>query len=474
MTVASYRDLCAFVPAHSRIHEEGWLPGLTPDTPRPPEAELQSRWFAGEFGREFTTTTGRQVEIVQIGTWNHGAGPDFSEAAVRIGGRLLSGCLEIDWDARDWERHGHAENPGYEGVVLHVFFEQPAEDLFFTRTAAHREVPQVRIDLACHPHAGPPPPPAEARCGRCSFPLSGWPAASIHGLFEAAARQRLDRKARRLDRLASLHGWDQTLFQELAAALGYRRNQWAMLMLAQRLPLKLLTTHPAGAEPLLFGAAGFLETQVFVNAPPESREYLRRLWEEWWKHRDAFCAVSPPRWVLAATRPQNHPHRRLGALAQIAHHWKRVRPAIDACRHGTPPQIKKLTEALGALTHPHWDHHFTLSSKAAARPLALIGAARLNDILANLAFPYASLRPEGIEAIWPAVAERPACLENEKSRRAALRLLGHRPDAADFQKRLFHQQALLQVYEDFCLQDHSDCAQCLFPEQLAQWPGATR
>jgi hypothetical protein len=31
------------------------------------------------------------------------------------------------------------------------------------------------------------------------------------------------------------------------------------------------------------------------------------------------------------------------------------------------------------------------------------------------------------------------------------------------------QQGLLQVYEDFCLRDASDCARCRFPEQLARW-----
>jgi hypothetical protein len=28
---------------------------------------------------------------------------------------------------------------------------------------------------------------------------------------------------------------------------------------------------------------------------------------------------------------------------------------------------------------------------------------------------------------------------------------------------------LLQIYEDFCMQDNSDCAQCPFPEQMANW-----
>jgi len=471
MTAAAYRAWRSAMVADGRFQEEEWLPGLTPDRPRPSEAELQSRWFAGEFGRSFVTTCGRPVEIVQIGTWNHGPGPDFSEVAVRVDGRLWTGFLELDWDVRDWERHGHAENPAYERVVLHVFFEQPSAAVMFTRTAGHREVAQVRIDPAAFPPGGPPPPAAEARCGHCSFPLREWPATRVESLLAAAARQRLERKARRLERLGALHGWDQALFQELAAALGYRRNQGAMMMLAQRLPLKLLASHPAGPEPLLFGAAGFLEAQVYEQAPPESRAYLRELWEKWWKHRGEFCAVAPPQWCLAGTRPQNHPHRRLGALARIVRQWKKIRPAFEP----DPPQAGlPLVDVLTALRHPHWDRHFTLGRAPVATSLALIGASRVADILANLAFPYASLRPEASDTVWAAYRTWPAALENEKSRRASLRLFGQRPDAAELQKKLHQQQALIQIYEDFCLRDSSDCAACRFPEQLARWPEERR
>jgi hypothetical protein len=31
------------------------------------------------------------------------------------------------------------------------------------------------------------------------------------------------------------------------------------------------------------------------------------------------------------------------------------------------------------------------------------------------------------------------------------------------------QQGFLQVYEDFCMPDRSDCARCPFPRQIAQW-----
>jgi len=470
MTAGEYRELRAAVLGDGRVGEGG--PCVPAGGGRPAELELQSRWFAGEFGREFTTTTGQRVEVVQMGTWNHGAGPDFSEVAVRVGGRLLTGCLELDWDARDWERHGHAENPAYEGVVLHVFFEQPAGSLFFTRSARHREVAQVRIDLGGFSLAGAPVAAAEARCGRCSFPLREWGAAELGLLFGAAARQRLEGKAARLARLAELHGWDQALFQEVAGALGYRRNQRAMVMLAQRLPLRLLSAHAAGAEALLFGAAGFLETRVYEQAAGDSREYLRGLWESWWKHRGEFGAVEPPRWVLTGVRPQNHPQRRLGALAQVVRDWKKIRGAWEPVSGGGAPSGQHLAAVLAAVHHPYWDHHYTLTSRPAAAPLALIGATRRLDILANVFFPYVSLRGgEKAPGWWLEYTALPASLENEKSRRAALRLLGRRRDAAALQSKLFHQQALLQIYDDFCLRDSSECEQCCFPEQLARWRG---
>ena len=62
------------------------------------------------------------------------------------GKEVQRGAIELDPDVRDWERHGHGENPQYEDVVLHVFFETGPEQ-FYTRTLNHREVPQVRLEL---------------------------------------------------------------------------------------------------------------------------------------------------------------------------------------------------------------------------------------------------------------------------------------------------------------------------------------
>src|SRR6266542_275269 len=54
-------------------------------------------------------------------------------------------------------------------------------------------------------------------------------------------------------------------------------------------------------------------------------------------------------------------------------------------------------------------------------------------------------------------------------RRSNTRLFGNDPRRQQFLKTVAHQQGLLQIYEDFCMQDNSDCAQCPFPEQMRKW-----
>lgn len=454
VAAASYGELLEAVFGSPAVAEPESLPGLE----RPPsELELQSRWFSGDFGTSFTTLSGQRVEVVQFGVWNHAAGPDFLEAAVEIAGRRLRGAVELDLEARDWERHGHALNPAYEQTVLHVFFAQPPGARFFTRTCSHREVAQVCLSAE---GVGPPARlAAEARCGRCSYPLQDWPPEKVEALLRMAARHRLTRKGRRLERLAALHGAEQALFQELAGALGYRHNQLPMTVLAQRLPLKMLHEHGAGAEALLFGVAGFLESRIYEAAAPDTRDYLRGLWAAWWKHRDEFAGSGPLRWHAGGSRPANHPQRRIGALATAVAAWRRLAPAL---RRGAEAGARELA----LLEHPYWSHHFTLTSRRLERPLALIGSSRIREIVANLLLPLEIARsPQA----WESYERLPAATGNEKSRRAALRLLGRRPDAARFSRRLHQQQGLLQLYDDFCLQDSSDCAECPFPEQLARW-----
>ena len=425
------------------------------------ELELQARWFAGDFGKSFTSTAGEEIQIVQFGTWNREAGPDFSDAAVRINqGEIARGSIEFDLADQNWEAHGHAANPAFDGTVLHVFVASGGRT-FFTRTTTNRQVPQVRVDPATLPSAFSAHLPL-ARPGRCHAPLRALADEKIRSILDAAAQFRLQRKARRLQRLMELHGDDEALYQEIATALGYKQNKLPFALLAQRLPLKTLRVGTREIEAILFGVGRFLETPDLAAFESGPRQYLRVLWDHWWAQRaELERLILPPRtWRLSGTRPLNHPQRRLAALARIVAAWSRLARSLGK------DDLGPVGKFFLGLTHPYWDFHYTLTSDPSPTAMALVGEARLSEIEANIILPLRQLQGRDV---WLEYAPRPARLTNRRIETGAARLFGDDPRRSRFLRTVAGQQGLLQIYEDFCLQDDSDCAQCPFPEQMQKW-----
>src|SRR2546421_782052 len=371
--------------ARGRVRERAlFLPLRTPS-----ELELQARWFAGDFGRSFVSTRGNHIDIVQFGSWNRQAGPDFSNAAISVnGGQPIAGSIEIDLVDRNWELHGHATNPAFEETVLHVFVDKSDRE-FFARTKSNRNVLQIRIDPAILPEAFSANIPL-ARPGRCQAPLGNLPKDRIRSVLDAAAQFRLQKKAARIRakidncQSGSDHGADEALFQEIAAALGYKENKLPLTLIAQRLPLKTLRKNLDDAEAILFGLAGFLETPNLAIYKKSVKNYVRDLWDRWWPHRDRLQRLILPAkiWKLSSTRPVNHPQRRLAALAILVQEWPAFRRSLEK---RTAAAIEKFFDAFD---HPFWKFHYTMTADASLEPMALVGESRVADILANVIFPF--------------------------------------------------------------------------------------
>jgi hypothetical protein len=130
---------------------------------------------------------------------------------------------------------------------------------------------------------------------------------------------------------------------------------------------------------------------------------------------------------------------------------------------GTPATTD---DFFSGLDHPFWKFHYTLTAEASPKAMALIGESRVAEILANVLFPF--WFSENVD-VWPGYSKLAARLSNRRLQTAATRLFGSDPRRSQFLKTVLHQQGLLQIYEDFCMQDNSDCAQCPFPEQMAKW-----
>ncbi len=426
----------------------------------PPEIELQAMWFSGLFGRAFQTVDGRALTIVDFGRWNREAGPDFHEATIQVEGRgLLKGAIELDAIDRDWERHGHGANPSYEAVVLHLFLST-GKERFFTRTVTHREVAQVHLQLPKDSELPLAPMPL-AHAGRCSAPLREMPSERIEALLASAAEHRLSRKARRLERMIAARGQNEALYQLTAEALGYKENKIPMLLIAQRCPLAELQELGKAGEGILFGLAGFLEKREIAAVSGELLDEVRRHWEIWWRRRASLTHLILKRehWK-AAGRPLNHPHRRLGALFLLAEQWPSYREHLE----GHP--MLEMNRWMRTLEHPFWTWRYTLHSSRSTRPLALIGLERVRDLFANVAMP---LRLHNGARGWDKIGPMPGAAINRRLRTAAIRLFGTDENAAPWLRRLDHQQGLLQIYDDFCMADASNCEHCPFPELVGRW-----
>ena len=340
-------------------------------------------WYSGAFGTTFRTVSGSLVEIIQFGFWNREPGPDFVHASLRMDGeQLLEGDIELDMHVADWDRHGHSQNPAFDRFVLHLFLRKGGAS-YFTRTTLNREVLQIHLQSEIELlHINPP----IAHPGRCCAPLGELPGRTIDSLIETAARIRMQRKADQFHRAALAHGMDEALFQAFAVALGYKLNKIPFLVLAQRAKLQLLRDHGPAAESLLFGVAGFLEDRKINRTASIDPDYWRHLWEHWWQLRSQFgqFILRQNLWRFGMTRPSNHPHRRLGALAD-------------------------------------WESYQKIRAELSNRRLAIVGK----------------------------------------------RLFGESDRAREHLRFLYQQQGLLQIFEDFCLADATNCAGCRFPEMIA-------
>lgn len=419
------------------------------------EVELQGCWQSGLLGCGGETSRHGFVRIIDFGTWNRSAGPDFLRAEIELDGRRLRGDIELDTCAQDWERHGHGSNPDYDGVVLHVVLGSVPRG-WFTRNSRHGEIPVLGIPSeTCRLALGISAPLSPARLDLCREPLARMTFDQVQSLLESAASYRKLKKHRLFCRKARHLGGRQAWYEAWAETLGYRINKVPMQLLARRAPIGELGKH---AEAILFGTAGFLVPVLPEQTREEARLYHRTVWDAWWPLRERF-ALSDSRcipWSHAAVRPLNHPHRRVAALAVSSQRWGEIEPLLKAAC------ASELTQMLTSLRHPYWSRHCSLPSEPLSRDYALVGRERVRDFLVNHVYVV-----DESDQAWSAYLRLRDSAPSSKVKLAAARLFGEREDVLALLPYCYAQQALLQIDSDFCCA--CSCGDCRFPSQLRDW-----
>ena len=72
------------------------------------------------------------------------------------------------------------------------------------------------------------------------------------------------------------------------------------------------------------------------------------------------------------------------------------------------------------------------------------------------------------QADWETYKKIRAELSNRRLAIVCQRLFGGTDRAKEHLRFLYQQQGLMQIFEDFCLADATNCANCRFPEMIAK------
>jgi hypothetical protein len=302
------------------------------------------------------------------------------------------------------------------------------------------------------------------------------PEAQLRELLRQAAHVRLRSKAARFEARARHVGWEQSLWEGLFRALGYKHNVWPMQRLGELRPRWFASDQePCPVQARLLGLSGLLPGEL-AGGRTGNDQYVRQLWDLWWREQDAFSDIVLPlkAWRLHGLRPANHPHRRLALAAG----WSAGTPLTAQLEAWCSEDLNAksmgpaLLKALQAKGDDFWAWHWTLRSKRFKSPKPLLGVARVSDLAMNVVIPWLWTRAlEGrnakvLESLETRYFEWAAAADNSVLRLARERLLGGR--SARFFSRAADQQGLIQLVHDFC--DHSDsiCQNCRLPELVRE------
>ncbi|MBM4404022.1 MAG: DUF2851 family protein [Candidatus Cloacimonetes bacterium] len=207
------------------------------------EEFLYHIWDEGHLRNELVTVSGKAVRIVYPGQYNTNRGPDFFNAAVIIDGEHLTGSVEIHPNTYDWIAHHHEENPYYNKVILHVVFEHRGRESHTIREDGQPiEILELKdqlvedINKLFERHKTYP---LKGQSSYCDL-LSLIPSDHLQSILRKYGVQRFENKVKRFNTSLLNSDFDQILYEGFLEAMGYDKNKYSFITIAQTLTWKKL------------------------------------------------------------------------------------------------------------------------------------------------------------------------------------------------------------------------------------------
>ena len=306
------------------------------------------------------TTDGLTLEVIDPGTLNRDAGPDFFNAKIKLDGTTWVGNIEIHGRAADWYAHGHHEDTHYNNVILHV--TETADRPVVTQDG--KTLPQLIVEVPGYLREN-----YEELCRTTDYPrchriIPQIDPFTVHSWMNALLYERLEQRARTVAaRVEKLQGdWERAYFITLSRNFGFGINGDAFEVWAQHIPLQAVAHHRDNLfqiEAIFMGQAGLLD---FDTIPKKYRDeaidddYYPRLKREYdyLAHKFALTPMDAAAWKFLRLRPQNFPHVRIAQLTQLYYNQTAGFSRLLEAR-----TLEELHDMLSTHATPYWESHYT-------------------------------------------------------------------------------------------------------------------
>lgn len=312
-------------------------------------------------GRNFITTSGEALTVVDPGFHNSDSGPDFFNARIKMKETIWAGNIEIHIKASDWYKHKHHRDDAYNNVILHVVYE---EDRTVRRNGSHESIPAVELagtfDQKLYDTY-------RKLVGSklwvpCQSMISSTNRTAVNNMLDRTGIERLQKKSQGiLDKLSyNGNGWEETFYQVLARNFGFKVNGLPFELLARSLPLKILMRHQDRLfqlEALLFGQAGMLAAKC-------QSKYFKDLRKEYTflVSKYGLQPIDKSLWKFAKLRPSNFPTIRIAQFAQLVFHASFLFSKVLETR-----SLADYLQLFTCRASSFWDNHYTFGVRSGKR-----------------------------------------------------------------------------------------------------------
>lgn len=402
------------------------------------------RYFSQD---DLKTTQSTPILIKKIGQNNTSSGPDFFNARIIIGDTTWAGNVELHVYSSDWLKHEHQEDDAYDNVILHVVYE---EDIPIYRKNGER-IPCLELKSRI--------PPNIYKTYQKLIRNEYW--VPCQNLFykapdvvksmwlERLLIERIEEKttyiARELKR--TNFDWEQTFYQFLARAFGFKTNADAFEQLAWEIPVRTLLKHKKNLlqiEALLFGQAGLL-ARNFVE------DYPRSLQVEY-QFLATKYSLTPNmgiQWKFMRMRPANFPTIRMAQLAQLLYQSNHLFSKVLASQN-----VKELVNALNVEISGYWKSHYVFDKEVAPRRKKL-GKTSVHSIIINTVVPFLFFYGQ-YKQIGAYTQKALTFLEQLPAEKNTV--ISHWETLGVKVKNAAQSQALLQLKNEYCM--YKKCLDC--------------